>query len=219
MGSSDERLGELAKIADMKTSIPEMIDIVFDLGGETPTASYPFALWTELLRLAPLLQEENNIGILPLRLTESSDGMLLPKRTRLAIRLPVTLAEQAIALLSSQTLEVEGRNMQLGKGKTRPIQFYPTIHAQMVAGEHDETAFMEDIAEQLKLLGVTGNLICGKRHTLKSRDQSIHGFSLVIHDLKAEASLKLQYAGLGSSRHLGCGIFIPYKVISGLSDD
>ena len=203
----------------MTTSISEMIDIVFDLGGETPPASYPFALWAELLRLAPQLQEEFNVGVLPLRLSESSDGMLLPKRTRLAVRLPATLAEQIIAQLSNQLLEVEGYKMQLGKGKTKPIQFYPTIHAQMVAGESDEIAFMEDIAEQLKLLGVTGNLICGKPHSLKGQAESIHGFSLVIHDLKAEASLKLQYAGLGSSRHLGCGIFIPYKVISGLSDD
>ena len=203
----------------MTTSISEMIDVVFDLGGETPSASYPFALWAELLRLSPQLQEEFNVGILPLRLSESSDGMLLPKRTRLAVRLPLTLAEQTIAQLSNQVLKVEGCRMQLGKGKTKPIQFYPTIHAQMVAGESDEAAFMEDIAKQLKLLGVTGNLICGKQHTLKGKNESIHGFSLVIHDLKAEASLKLQYAGLGSSRHLGCGIFIPYKVISGLSDD
>jgi hypothetical protein len=40
-----------------------------------------------------------------------------------------------------------------------------------------------------------------------------------VHDLKSDASLKLQYAGLGESRQYGCGIFVPYKAITGLNDD
>ena len=196
-----------------------MIDLVFDLGGETPPTSYPFALWEELVRHAPQLSDVQNIGILPLRLSESSNGTLLPKRTRLAIRLPAILTEQITVLLSDKQIEVDGRRLQLGRGKKRVIQPYPTIHAQMVAGASDEAAFMNDIALQLKVMGVAGNLICGKRHTLVGRQKSINGFSLVIHDLKADASLKLQYAGLGDSHEFGCGIFVPYKVISGLSDD
>jgi len=39
----------------------------------------------------------------------------------------------------------------------------------------------------------------------------------VIHNLKPEDSLRLQYTGLGSDRQYGCGIFVPYKVISDLS--
>jgi CRISPR-associated protein Cas6 len=203
----------------MTTHVPEMIDIVFDLGGETLPASYPFALWAELVRRAPLLAEQRLAGILPLRLAANSDGMLLPKRTKLVLRLPAALADQAAAQLSEQNIEVHGSRLQLGKGNKRPIQPYPTIHAQMVAGVTDEVLFMDDIDIQLKKLGISGNLICGKRHTLTSDHQSIQGFSLVIHDLKPEASLKLQYAGLGGSRQFGCGIFIPYKVISGLSDE
>lgn len=201
----------------MTRIVPEMIDLVFDLGGETLPASYPFALWTELLRLAPHLTEQS--GIIPLRLSSNSEGMLLPKRVKLVLRLPTELADQTTTDLSDQQLEVAGSRLQLGKAKTRPILPYPTIHAQMVAGVVDEVLFMEDIGLQLGELGVAGKLICGKRHTLTGGQQQIHGFSLVIHDLKPEASLKLQYAGLGSSRQFGCGIFIPYKVIAGLSDD
>lgn len=219
MGCGDAKLGGHSEVKHMTDSIPEMIDIVFDLGGETPPASYPFALWTELLRLVPLLAEQKSAGILPLRLTANSDGMLLPKRTRLVLRLPAELADRAIAHLSGQPVEVHGSRMRLGAGKKRTIQPYPTVHAQMVAGASDEVLFMDAIREQLRELGVAGNLICGKRHTLSGGQQAIHGFSLVIYDLKPDASLKLQYAGLGESRKYGCGIFIPYKVISGLSED
>ena len=46
--------------------------------------------------------------------------------------------------------------------------------------------------------------------------RAVQGYSLVIHDLKPEESLRLQGAGLGNNRFLGCGVFMPYKVISGL---
>jgi hypothetical protein len=38
----------------------------------------------------------------------------------------------------------------------------------------------------------------------------------VVHDLKPEASILLQCAGMGEGRQFGCGIFMPYKVISDL---
>jgi len=196
-----------------------MIDLVFDLSGDAPPASYPFTLWTELTRLAPQLETSPNIGVLPLRLSESRENTLLPKRTKLTVRLPTEFADETSALLSEQKIGIDDLRMQLGVGKKRVIQAYPTIHSHMVAGKDDEVMFMEEITEQLKELGVAGNLICGKRHSLTGERQSINCYSLVVHDLKADASLKLQYAGLGNLRQFGCGIFIPYKVITGLDDD
>ena len=202
----------------MENGIPEMADIVFDLGGAAPPATYPFALWAELSRLAPQLAKQKQVGVLPLRLTANSAGMLLPRRTRLIVRVSAAFSGQALASLSEQRIEVEGCELRLGTGVLRLIQPHPTLHAQMVAGEADESLFIGNIREQLSRMSVSGGLICGKRHTLANKEQSIHGFSLVIHDLKPDASLKLQYAGLGDARQFGCGIFIPYKVISGLND-
>jgi len=203
----------------MTNNIPVMIDLVFDVDGSTLPVAHPFALWTALLLHAPQLEEEKLIGTLPLRATENNQGMLLSKRAKLALRLPTTLAVSVTSSLTGQLLDMNGSAIRLGAAKTRPIQPFPTIHAQMVTGATDEVLFVNDINMQLKELGISGKLICGKRHTLTSKQHHIHGFSLVIHDLKPEASLKLQYAGLGGSRRFGCGIFIPYKVISGLSDD
>ncbi|MFZ5524422.1 MAG: type I-MYXAN CRISPR-associated protein Cas6/Cmx6 [Pseudomonadota bacterium] len=199
--------------------IPEMIDMVFDLDGGTLPAAYPFALWGALLRHAPQLAEEKLIGVLPLRSTVNSQGMLLAKRAKLAIRMPTTIAESASASLMGQQLDIAGSAMRVGSAKPRPIQPYPTIHAQLVTGESDEVLFVEDIRKQMEELGVTGKLICGKRLTINGSQRSIHGYSLVVHDVKPEASLQLQYVGLGDDRQFGCGIFVPYKVITGLSED
>jgi CRISPR-associated protein Cas6 len=76
--------------------------------------------------------------------------------------------------------------------------------------------FTDHINSQLSKMGIEGKLICGRRRALAGGQQLIHGFSLVIHDLKPEASLQLQYAGLGEGRQFGCGLFVPHKTISGL---
>lgn len=200
-----------------------MVDMVFDLGGGTLPADYPFALWAEIVRHAPKLAKEKFVGVLPLRTSESNEGLLLAKRSKLVLRIPATLADYAAACLSGKQLNVavnkkqpgEG-SLQLGEGKLHKIHPYPTIHAQLVTGASDELTFTDSINSQLREMGIAGKLICGRRSTLADGQQEIHGFSLVIHDLKPEASLKLQYAGLGEERQLGCGIFVPHKTISGL---
>lgn len=197
----------------------EMIDAVFDLEGGTLPASYRFALWVALLRHAPRLAEEKRVGVLPLRSTVNGQGMLLAKRAKLVLRVPSALAEFATASLSGQQLDIDGSPLRVGEVRYRPIQPYPTIHAQLVTGSNDEVLFVADIKQQMGELGVAGNLICGKRVVCNGGQRPIHGYSLVLHDLKPEASLQLQYAGLGDDRKFGCGIFVPYKVITGLSED
>lgn len=199
----------------------EMIDLVFDLEGRTLPVDYPFSLWSEIVRLAPRLEEEKYVGILPLRTSESNEGLLLPKRAKLVLRLPASLAGYAEAHLSGQQLNISVRAgppvpLLVGKGRPHRIQPHPTIHAQLVTGASDEENFTKSINFQLGEMGIEGRLICGKRRTLKGDQYAIHGFSLVIHDLKPEASLQLQYKGLGEEHRYGCGIFLPHKAISGL---
>jgi CRISPR-associated protein Cas6 len=203
----------------MTDRIPEMIDMMFDLDGGTLPPAYPFALWAALLRRVPELAEEIFVGVLPLRGTANNERLLLPKRAKLVMRLPTTLAEHTATRLTGQQLDIAGSTLHLGAAKTRPILPHPTIHAHLVTGISDEVLFVKHINAQLVEMKIKGKLICGKRSTINNDQQSIHGYSLVVHDLNPEASLQLQFAGLGENRQFGCGIFVPYKVISGLSED
>lgn len=198
---------------------PEMIDLMFELQGSRLPVAYRSALWDALLGQLPGLAEEKSVGVLPLQSTIDNQGILLAKRSRLAIRIPSTMAESVTAGLTGKQLDIAGSALRLGNAKTRQIQPYPTIHAHLVTGSSDEVLFVDEIRKQMEELGVAGKLICGKRETVDNGQRSIQGFSLVLHDLKPEASLALQYAGLGVDRQFGCGIFIPYKVITGLSED
>jgi CRISPR-associated protein Cas6 len=195
-----------------------MIDMVFDLDGGILPIAYPFALWEALIYRVPQLAEEKSIGVLPMRGTSNKDGLLLPKRAKMVMRLPTALADHTASRLTGQQLDLAGSNVRLGAAKTRPIYPFPTIHAQLVTGKSDEVLFLESIDTQLGEMRIKGKLICGKRRDINDDQQSIHGYSLVVHDLTPEASLHLQFVGLGEGRQFGCGIFVPSKVISGLSE-
>jgi CRISPR-associated protein Cas6 len=191
----------------------EMIDMVFEISGETLPKSYPYALWDELARIIPQLGENESVGVIPLRMAESKEGMLLPKRAKLVLRLPLELTK-VVSILTQRQLQVAGSEMQLGACKTRPIQHYPTLHAHLVTGAEDEIAFVAEMESALAAMEVKASLICGQRHSLKDKAREIKGYSLVLHGLTPEGSLRVQYAGLGKERRFGCGIFVPYKVIS-----
>jgi CRISPR-associated protein Cas6 len=192
-----------------------MIDVVFEISGGTLPVAYPYELWNELARLVPELGDEENIGVIPLRMAASKEGMLIPKRAKLVLRLPHELAD-VVSSLAQKQMQVADSELQLGSCKTRPIQYYPTLHAQLVTGADDEITFVTEVESALAAMGVEAKLICGQRRTLAGSDRTISGYSLVLHDLKPEDSLRVQYTGLGKERRFGCGIFVPYKVISGL---
>lgn len=196
----------------------EMVDLTFDLSGGMPPANYPFTLWTALTQVAPVLAETDRVGTLPLRLPEQPTDAL-PRRTKLALRIPTSLSEALTLALSGEQLQLEDVTLKLGMGRPRAITPFPTVHAQQVASDEPEVQFMEGIRARLDEMRIPCNLICGMHRFVGDEHQSIQGYSLVIHDLKLEASLRLQYAGLGDARHFGCGVFVPYKIISGLDDD
>ncbi|OIR16442.1 CRISPR-associated endonuclease Cas6 [mine drainage metagenome] len=193
----------------------EMIDVVFEISGGTLPTAYPYTLWDELVRLVPQLGEDENVGVIPLRMATSKEGMLLPKRAKLVLRLPHALAD-IVSDLAQKQMRVADSLIQLGSCKKRPISHYPTLHSHLVTGADDEIAFMQEVESALAGMGVEAKLICGQRLTLTNGERAIKGYSLVLHDLSPEDSLRVQYSGLGKERRLGCGIFVPYKVISGL---
>lgn len=193
----------------------DMIDAVFDISGEVVPAAYAFPLWKALIQHVPALEAHDNIGVLPLRISHTAGGMLLPKRAKLVMRIPRQLETQ-IDALAGKALSVDSALLQLGAIKLRRIQPYPTLHAHLVMGDADEIKFLQAVTTRLTEMNIPSKLICGLRHQLSTPEHTIHGYSLVVHDMKPDASLRLQYAGLGAERRYGCGIFVPYKAIADL---
>jgi len=193
----------------------EMVDVVFDLSGDSVPEDYPFALWAEISRLSPWLKEVENVGILPLRGSTSGDRTLLSRRTKLVLRVPVERAVHALEL-TGQQLHIDGSILAVGRGKERQLSSSTTLHSHMVESNLGETEFMADMKRKLQAMNIACNLICDKYRNIKGAQRSLSGYGLVLHDLKLQPSLQIQRNGLGGSRQFGCGIFVPFKAISGL---
>jgi CRISPR-associated protein Cas6 len=193
----------------------QMIDVVFDLSGVSVPDNYPFELWSEIARLLPWLKENENVGILPLRGSASGNRTLLSRRTKLIIRVPVNRAADAQAL-SGREIHLDGNLFSIGKGKERELLTATTLHSYMVESNLGEVEFIADMKERLEAMNIACNLICDKYRNIKGAKQSLSGYGLVLHDLKPQASLQIQRSGLGVARQFGCGIFVPFKAITGL---
>lgn len=198
-----------------KTEDQDMIDVVFDLNGSSVSEGYPFALWFEVVRCLPWLKNEESAGILPLRGSASGETLLLSKRTKLVLRVPVTRAAQTCQL-SGHQLNVDGSILIVGTGKERQLLATTTLHSYIVESSLGEIEFLADMKEKLQAMNISCNLICDKHRIIRGVKQSLSGFGLVLHDLKPLASIQIQRIGLGGARHFGCGMFVPFKAISGL---
>lgn len=192
-----------------------MIDIAFDFKGGLVPTEYAFDLWSELVRALPWLEAEREVGILPLKGAASREGLLLPQRAKLVLRLPTASAQRAMGL-AGKTLDIGGYPLHVGGGTERKLESYPTLHAHIVESANDEIGFLEDVEKAMRELEISCKWICGKPQTLRGEDLTLSGYSLVVHDLKPRGSLHLQQTGLGNYRRFGCGIFIPHKTIAGL---
>lgn len=199
----------------MNDPVREMTDIVFPVSGLTLPDNYAFALWEQAGRVLPWLAAEPAAGILPLQLPDNPGGAFLSKRAHMVLRVPARFAREA-RRLSGVVLDAGGHEIAVGEARERPLQPHPTLHAQLVASEAMEEGFLAEVTAGLKEIGILGKSICGKRLMLPGSEGRISGYSLVVHELTPEDSLRLQWAGLGSGRHFGCGMFIPYKVIGRL---
>jgi CRISPR-associated protein Cas6 len=192
------------------------VDLVFELAGDTLPDDYLAALWPALVAQVPALAAAEDAGPLPVRASPTPQGLLLGRRARLALRVP-RRAVEATGALTGRTIALGGRVLAIGAMRERPIGAAGTLKAAFVAtGAGDELAHHEAVAQMLAAMDVPAPAIFGRMGEVRIGGHAWSGSPVVVHRLRAEASLALQYRGLGPHRQAGCGLFVPYKEIAGL---
>jgi len=102
--------------------------------------------------------------------------------------------------------------LRLGAVHLRELQPHATLYAYRVAaGSSDESVFMQAMETELAGMAIAGVRVCGKCQSLRVDGQEMTTFSMMLHGLGPEQSLRLQQHGLGPHRLLGCGLFVPHK--------
>jgi len=189
----------------------DAIDMVFSLSGSALRPDYALPLWQSLRAILPWLIAEPSAGILPIAGASAGKGILyLSHRAHLTLRLPQRRVADAYALSGLQ-MDLGG-GITIGDARLRALSPSPAQYSPCVAmGCSGEEEFLAACATRLDEIGVSGSLICGRAQARSGEGGEIRGFSLMLHGLTAEHSLRIQQLGLGEARKLGCGIFVPHK--------
>lgn len=194
------------------TSPVDLVEAIFPIEGKSLPRDHAQALQRTLAAELPWLDSDVGAAILPLKLVLGSEnpGLLSP-RTRLILRAYPNRLD-TLRALAGRSLEVAGHSLRLGAVHLRALQPHTTLYSYGVSSSSaDEVEFMQQVERELDDLAVGGERVCGKRNRLCLAEEEITTFSLMLHGLVAQQSLRVQQMGLGPHRLLGCGIFVPHK--------
>jgi CRISPR-associated protein Cas6 len=196
-----------------------MVDVHLPLRGREIPRDHRLLLADALARALPWLADDPGTAIHPVRLVPGGAARsLLSSRARLVIRVRRERVAD-LAALGGHTLDLAGCALQLGAPHVRELLPHATLYAHFVdAGAADEAAFLESVAEQLVQLDAACHRVCGREQRLLGPGEALHGFSLMLHGLRAAASLRVQEQGLGAHRLMGCGVFVPHKSAAAVGD-
>lgn len=188
------------------------VDVVFALDAQALAREHALALQQALCAQWPWLSVDAGAGIHPIKVVPGNEATaLLSRRARLLLRVGADRVDELLAW-SGPDLVVAGHRLRLGAAHVRELQPHATLYAYKVAAvSADEVSFMAALAPELAQLGIGGEPVCGKRQSMAVAGGVQPTFSMMLHQLSPQQSLRLQQVGLGPQRLLGCGLFVPHK--------
>ena len=199
-------------MSNAQQPVASAVDVVFPVIGSTLPRDHAQALRSALCHQWPWLESEAQTGIHTIKLVPGTQPQaMLSHRTKLLLRVPTHRTSELLATTGID-LVVAGQPVNLGTPHTRELLPHATLYAYNVAGASaDEVSFMAEVTRELAELGIGGERVCGKRQQISHASGMLNTFSLMLHALAPEQSVRLQCIGVGQHRLLGCGIFIPHK--------
>ena len=189
------------------------VDLCFHVLGKTIPVDHGFALHGAMSRILPHFHEDQTVGIKLIRGRYIGDGMLdISPYSELVLRLPIAGIAQYIQL-AGKRLEVLGQNVSVGVPKTRALVPAVALYSHLVTTRNGnmQERFEKEIVKQMGELEIQGRFSVGERKTFQVHGKQVVGYSVLVSELNAEESVKLQEVGLGGRRKMGCGFFEPFQ--------
>jgi len=209
--------------SDSDSDIDGVTDIVFSLSGTTIMPEYAAPLWRALREHLPWLADEPGAAIHPLaRLSRGQGTLFLGRHTRLLLRLPQRRVAEALELCG-HLLDIDASaKLEVGVASLRPLRPGAVQYSPLVTLDNaSEADFLVEAERLLSGMAIACHLVCGKAQAVQGEESEgmLQGYSLMLHGLKPADSLRIQHAGLGAGRKLGCGIFVPHKTVAAVGAD
>jgi CRISPR-associated endonuclease/helicase Cas3 len=202
-------------------SVPEVAEVAFPLMPGTKISSmHGYSVYAALKAIFPWMGECPLTSISSISGIRDGKGFIeTAEFSRLLIRTPSSRA----ALLYS----LAGRRLSIGQGQIAlkvptiaPLSASSELQARLVVihlkPEDDEVPpdrFLAVATRQLSDRGIKGRISLLlkngmlDRKVLRIKNRNIPGYGVKVSALSPADSLKLQVAGLGGKRKMGCGFF------------
>ncbi|MDP1607341.1 MAG: type I-MYXAN CRISPR-associated protein Cas6/Cmx6 [Rhodocyclaceae bacterium] len=210
-------------MTDTTNPAEQFVDLQFALQGYAVPHEYIDTLWAEVRDILPWMETDALAGLHLLSGLSPGEGeWYISGRTRLALRLARQQVGLASAALSGAHLQLGAHKVEVGVASVRELAHTAVLYARFVtfttttpARPADEPMSEADFQalcqQQLTAMGLAPRLICGKAQRAQTAAGALHGFSLMLAGLGADATRQIQRHGLGGERKRGCGIFVPHK--------
>jgi CRISPR-associated protein Cas6 len=209
----------------------EVIDLCFQLECKTLPLDHAWRLSTELIKVAPWLQQSSNTAVHLIHGAESGNGWLRPdntenellhlsRRARFTLRLHRDNLPRA-EMLVGLSLDIDGHALTFKQFKPQPLIPQETIFARYVVNhpELNEDEFLKQVAPLIQAQGIhIKKMMGGLPHSFNTPQGRLSTRSLMLSDLEKEESIRLQQNGIGDSQLLGMGIFLPHKGIAAVKE-
>ncbi len=203
----------------------DVVDLSFKLDCKCLANDHVWELSQAIKGILPWLADEPHAGIHQIHGPESMNGWNRPeeadslihlsRRTKLYLRVPGLRVGDALEL-EGKTLDVDGKQLKIGRSSVKLLSLYEVQFSRYIITRLDvnEEQFLQDAVAELRKLNIPPRkLLSGKTQSFMTPDGDITTRSLMIADLEPMEAIRLQEAGIGEGRLMGCGLFVPHKGI------
>ena len=203
------------------------LELVFPIHGQRLPVDHSYPLYGALSGVVPAFHDaESRLRFAPITGAADEQGQLiLNERSHLRVRLPDDRIKLALPLAGKRLVIAEG-SVRVGIPAVRTLVPAPNLLARIVTFKNALTpnAFLDTARVKLKELQIDGEAqlpihLDGdragepKRRVIRIHDKTIVGYALMVSELSAEHSLRLQEEGLGGRTQMGCGFFTPMREV------
>lgn len=193
------------------------LDLLFPLQGEQVPVEHGYLLYAALAHHLETpadqwLHENEAIGLHLIRGRYMGSGLLALNHARFGLRIPTDLIPKFLPL-AGKAIQLGDHRLHIGIPQPQALSPAATVYAHLVTTKNgqDEARFDQEIARQLAALDIHGKAQRGPRRIFRIKDKHVVAHALLVSELSAEESIRLQEEGLGGRRKLGCGVFVPWQ--------
>jgi CRISPR-associated protein Cas6 len=199
------------------------VDVRFQVFGEQIPSDHGYILFSSLCKIAPFIHHNRQIAIHHITgRSLSNRRMDITEGSFLSFRVPTDSVDDIVQLAGS-IIRLGGDEIRLGVPRLQRLIPAVRLYSPLVVikGFMETEPFMDAVQRQLTGLEVKGTPMLIEqpgnsdfpfaRRTLRVKDKEIVGFALMIDNLTAEESIRVQEHGIGGRQRFGCGVFLPMR--------